>query len=191
MYQVLVNNLYVKGNERFDFHSLADCKKYISELPNGDYIVDILELNKISGNYMVTETFNIDKKEITMKEIIAYLPYGSTFYVDMEKFTDFNCKPELRKFKLDTENSKLCLLHGKLALRPLSDLTKEIEHKGENFIPKKELLSMFNCIEFDIMAFESDFNNMPYELVQKILEWNFDIFGLIGEDLAIDINSFV
>lgn len=62
MYQLIVNNLNKKGNERLNFSTLQECKSYVSALQNDDYIIDILELNKISGNYMVTETINIDKK---------------------------------------------------------------------------------------------------------------------------------
>lgn len=83
-----------------------------------------------------------------------------------------------------------------ILLHPLSDLTKEIEHKGERFIPVLKLLEA-NC--FDI-------NENPLELIEKykgiyfdidllslsdallLIEYHFDICGLIEKGEAIDLN---
>lgn len=83
-------------------------------------------------------------------------------------------------------------------LRPLSDLTKEIEHNGHEFVPIDELLENRDCdAEYNfIEALEDDWSSADdkmrfvlYSLMQKMLEWHFDVFGLIPQGLAIDINS--
>lgn len=88
-----------------------------------------------------------------------------------------------------------CLNETKPLLRPLSDLTKEIEHKGQRggdiFIPTRILM----CHQFKFCDDKEDllFNlqspesiqRCPYNVVHKLLEWHFDVFGLIPEGLAI------
>ncbi len=126
-------------------------------------------------------------------------------------------------------------------LRPLSDLTKEIEYNGEKFVPIEflfnNLVDAADVIEFDyefkeeikpvfqiddgwnhcmslkndyghILCFSFDSNSKSfmlgiesrpgvewcnisnqYEMFQKLFEWHFDIFGLIENKLAIDINT--
>lgn len=74
-------------------------------------------------------------------------------------------------------------------LRPLSDLTKEVEIRGKVFVPiikigfenKKDIA---NFLIFTIKNL-----HVPYCEMQKLLEWHFDIFGLIESNLAIDINT--
>jgi hypothetical protein len=76
-------------------------------------------------------------------------------------------------------------------LRPLSDLTKEIEVNGERFVPIVELSYYANeqtnkgkvGLEWGIV------NTFPYLDIQKLLSWHFDIYNLIEQGLAIDINT--
>lgn len=98
----------------------------------------------------------------------------------------------------------------KLLLRPLSDLTKEIEHKGERFVPilkwtdlpdwatvismgyaDKHYYATFG-IEDDIVSYKipGDVDSMNFYTVKKLLSWYFDIFGLINRGLAINLNDF-
>lgn len=86
-------------------------------------------------------------------------------------------------------------------LRPLSDLTKEIEHNGDKFIP---LIRINNELQYDwkfdikdncFIDFGLDYKNrfdtaeLPFDVIQKFCEWHIDIFGLIPEGLAIDFNT--
>ncbi len=84
----------------------------------------------------------------------------------------------------------------KLILRPLSDLTKEIEHNGEKFKPFEKLLEghikdgkHYRDILYAIQPAKFYIMSMPYHAMQKLFEWHFDVFGLIPEGLAIDINT--
>lgn len=97
-------------------------------------------------------------------------------------------------------------------LRPLSNLTKEIEIDGKKFVPIVELAKLAYpdlAWEFDrtraISEWNSErayfffnknsffacfFNNsIPNQLVlfQKLFEWHFDIFGLIDQGLALPL----
>lgn len=76
-------------------------------------------------------------------------------------------------------------------LRPLSDLTKEIEHNGERFVPIERISEMYGI---DIMTDER--NNLiapitlePYNAIRQLCEWHFDLFNLVSRNLAIDLNT--
>lgn len=81
-------------------------------------------------------------------------------------------------------------------LRPLSDLTKEIEHNGEKFVPIRKLLE---ANSFNLEKMETEYINsfaksmveiqMAYDDAQLLLRWHFDIFGLIEKGLALNINT--
>lgn len=85
----------------------------------------------------------------------------------------------------------------KLLLRPLSDLTKEIEHNGEKFVPVEIFDKVIDgwCDAYNewwnlqYPNFLQMMDSCPYEVMQQLLEWHFDVFGLIDQNLAIDINT--
>lgn len=107
----------------------------------------------------------------------------------------------------------------KIYRRPLSDLTKEIEHNGEKFVPMVELLKLAHesyykekigtryqeiefeqtpirakaCFSFmatkDLELYTLMPWNFPTWITQKLLSWHFDIHGLIEQNLAININT--
>lgn len=136
------------------------------------------------------EHFNLDDES----DVIVYIDewmYGFSknkkvgFSDNHYRYVDFNiCKP---------------------ILRPLSDLEKEIDHNGERFVPIKWFESNINKsiniylpinkdmdLEIDIET--EDYSQTidlfdGYISVQKLLEWHFDVFGLIDKGLAIDINT--
>lgn len=81
-------------------------------------------------------------------------------------------------------------------LRPLSDMTKEIEVNGEKFIPLHKILEeyCFDLSKMDndyILSFEDSLINvdMSYTTAQLLLSWHFDIKNLIDKDLAVNINT--
>jgi hypothetical protein len=138
----------------------------------------------------------------------------------------------------DIENNTFNGEVFKPILRPISDLTKEIEVNGEKFYPLLEIGIIIdddylyldedengiivgkdvnprcgcpydcNCMSYTYNLFYSDFNfystvyqdgnendmvneivHESFILIQKLFEWHFDVFGLIENDLAIDINT--
>jgi hypothetical protein len=77
----------------------------------------------------------------------------------------------------------------RLILRPLSDLNKEIEFNENLFIPNHHpLFKIFINADMDWFIDNCPFF-VDYGQVQKLLEWHFDVFGLIEKGLAIDINT--
>jgi len=132
-------------------------------------------------------------EKLQLKHIAAYLPYGLKFTIGYGKVFNltsnhiFNNHTGLFK-GLDNE--------AKPILRPLSDLTKEIEVNGEKFYPCDYFDNECNKFRNEV---EEEFKNMSrnnyfdgyiaHIAVLKLLEWHFDIFGLIEKGLAIDINT--
>ncbi|KKN55723.1 hypothetical protein LCGC14_0579320 [marine sediment metagenome] len=141
----------------------------------------------------------MDKLEL--KHVAPYLPYG-LIAINI----DNDVKYEVSVYQTASLQGKLPvdMLFGsvlqptdfKPILRPLLDLTKEIEHNGEKFVPyNTEMLSNFmlsvkgmDCLceyNFDI----SNYTNMRYYIIQMLIKWHFDVFGLIEKGLAIDMNT--
>ena len=113
-----------------------------------------------------------------------YLPYG------IQIKETFNEKNEwiLGKFNyyLFSVGSDIPIL------RPLSDLTKEIEVDGERFVPLKKFYREARLLlekEIRITPGEIISEYLSFEIIEKLLSWHFDLFGLIESNQAIDINT--
>src|SRR5690606_13632168 len=127
--------------------------------------------------------------KLELKHLAPYLPYGLRLFhaeYKAKHILDISIKEVI----YDSEMSAVTLtamVNGneylKPLLRPLSDLTKEIEHNGEKFVPS-ELLNF----DFSDLS-QLDYEYIPYNLATFLLEHHFDIFGLIENGLAIDINT--
>lgn len=87
-------------------------------------------------------------------------------------------------------------------LRPLSDLTKEIEVNGEKFVPLEKLFGtsvimagFLPCINTFNDNFELSVSKGTKTLYatlpqyEKLFEWHFDNYGLIEKGLAISIHD--
>ena len=80
----------------------------------------------------------------------------------------------------------------KMILHPLSDLIKEIEHKGEKFVPINKLKTYFGWgYLWDCYKKGETINlyAIPYACLSKLVEWHFDIADLISKGEAIDVNT--
>lgn len=144
---------------------------------------------------------------LELKHLAPYLPYGLEFiYTDTNKRGCIRSLYEIEEY----EDIKLSInrMDGehiwmfKPILRPLSDLTKEIEVNGEKFVPLNEIykinskVSIYKLtnhnleITFDTEDFMQEIDLYEgYLIMQKLLELHFDVFGLIEQGLAIDINT--
>jgi hypothetical protein len=153
-------------------------------------------------------THKIEKLELM--HLAGYLPYGLKVLVDISSFPKAHWLRQISKTaieplvgvkydkfyvggdKIDVDN----YYEFKPILRPLSDLTKEIEHEGESFIPKDSLHIDYAFDYFDenvhsislIEGFGFDVELFPYGLVQKLYEWHFNVHDLPA-DLWVDINT--
>lgn len=124
-------------------------------------------------------------EKLELKHLVGYLPYGA-------KIEDY--EPKFTIFELKGHNIEYCIKYNlKPILRPLSDLTKDIEVNGEKFVPIESLyyLKPFECsyLEMQEHIIGLDIEETPYWLVQKLYEWHFDLHSLIEKNLAIDINN--
>ncbi len=141
--------------------------------------------------------------KLELKHLAAYLPYGLKFRISEGKIFNLNAN---HIFNNHTGNYKGLDKGAKIILRPLSDLTKEIEVGGERFVPIEKLCDLYSpkfhnsyqndkCAGFvygfaahDVLNLKNIFEN-KYWQVEKLFEWHFDVFGLIPAGLAIDINT--
>lgn len=165
-----------------------------------------------------------------LKIYSAYLPYGVNCIAQGYNIDDFSDPVKPKKLELvGISDCKWCEIHeiGRsvtdqsyfeetyLLLRPLSDLTKEIEHNGERFYPigklhnssyrrrgrvckseyeVNEMLSgMITTKKSSFsLGVEVDTNrvdNNKQWVINYLLKWHFDIFGLIDQNLAINLNE--
>jgi len=136
--------------------------------------------------------------KLELKHLAGYLPYG----LKMLANNDF-VSPKIRKLTVD--GYQFIVNTRKPILRPLSDLTKEIENNGEKFVPINVLNEAFRPMSKDLVPYgyngklEIDIDTENYSqtidlmdgfcIAQKLYEWHFDIHGLIEKGLAIDINT--
>lgn len=150
-------------------------------------------------------------KKLTIKELAPYLPFGLKWMpiiVNRYHLNDYwdyireGHKTEMGLFQVekilecilnDPNDPHKRAIHAKPILRPLSDLTKEIEVNGEKFVPNKFLCDKSKlAIGCHIRNWNSNVNSiesMPVYDYNKLLEWHFDVFSLIEDGLAIDINT--
>ena len=153
--------------------------------------------------------------KLELKHLAAYLPYnlkltrnGFIGYL-IAIINDEDSITECFEFKVSCSNwweNNTDKNHYKPILRPLSDLTKEIKVNGDKFIPNCVLNARFvsntgnlvpyrwlNCnLELEIHTEEYSQTIDLFDgflIVQQLLEWHFDIYGLIDAGLAIDINT--
>lgn len=139
--------------------------------------------------------------KIELKHLAPYLPYGLKGNLVNLEYFDSQINKELYRIETGlTEKNKFyditvvvgdCegeIVDFKPILRPLSDLTKE----------RIDFL-WFEVIGVDRGNFdEHDFyekceigliNLLPIMVYDKLFEWHFDVFELIPQGLAIDINT--
>jgi len=142
-------------------------------------------------------------EKLQLKHLAGYLPYElkiRCFRNEQILFVeDLFLNGEVLDYLLITSKYN----HYKPILHPLSDLIKLITINGITFVPdtwiyyniKKdvEIYQFLNGeISLDIITenYSQTINLIDgYLIMQKLLEWHFDIYGLIDKGLAIDINT--
>lgn len=132
--------------------------------------------------------------KLQLKHLATYLPYDV-------RIKDYNREGVLFGITgshggqvqvLNTSTMKICDFKGTLqfvrpVLHPLSDLDKNIDCVNELYE---------NCSEIDseldyLPEFKGNLSNsgISYEAMDILISWHFDVFGLIDNGLAIDINT--
>lgn len=139
--------------------------------------------------------------KIEIKELVGYLPYGLKMKVNDVQFYRYEIMTLCDKTGLSNIGISDVIDEPqdfKPILRPLSDLTKEIEHNGERFVPvdvlcpKESYLTEYER-KVDICRLEMQgairFSYSAFCIVQQLYEWHFDLYDWIERGLAIDINT--
>ena len=138
------------------------------------------------------------KAELQVSDIAMYLPYGLTFLntqgdvkeLDTISMDSVNIKGRTRTYGMYCDVSDI-----KPILRPMVDLSKE-----DTFMDLKWIFSGLISyddqkrefrIEIEGGEYEDDvsISAMPYKVAQYLIENLFDINDLIGQGLAVDINT--
>jgi len=144
-------------------------------------------------------------KTLELKHILPYLLYKIDILIKRLKYPVSEYIEKLSLSNIGVIENKL--YNVKLVLRPLSDLTKEIEIDGEKFVPIDKILDTHSFIsDIHISKFrkfkiiqeqinilkdikELGYKYCDYWFLQYLFEWHFDISGLIEQGLAVDINT--
>ena len=140
--------------------------------------------------------------ELEIKHLAPYLPYGLKLqYVVREKVEKTGVLQSISHRDFETHPTRVSIegLYNeehiwmfKPILRPLSDLNNEIVINGE----KHQMWLLINGqkalengeIE-NMNGYQYSILELSYNKIQTILKFHFDIFSLIGQGLAVDINT--
>ncbi len=140
--------------------------------------------------------------KLEFKHLAAYLPYslrGKMVMKSGKLSAGMDISLDMiRDSGIANTNGRTDIFIIKPILRPLSDLNRFIEHNGEMFVPLEELQDWQElymdknrelCEKEDgshkVWVLET---TLSYKSVSLLLEWHFDVFKLIENNLAIDIN---
>jgi hypothetical protein len=123
--------------------------------------------------------------KLELKHWLVYLPYNVKI---VESYWSNRYSEQITEIiTLDLDNISMYFedKYSKIVLRPMSDLHKEIDIEGETFTPAERLKIMYPVDTFNSTNNSAQWS---YRIVQKLLEWHFDIYGLIDEGLVTNIN---
>lgn len=136
-------------------------------------------------------------KTLELKDICGYLPYGLKYqWTNMKSVRLISMTDEVdysSQHSLSTAWEWMVHRQARPILRPMSDLTEEITHRGEKFVPFDVLNNRGRFIEFDatgLLYTTAGCIDSDWPMVfDKFHEWMFDYRGLISAGLAIDVNT--
>lgn len=156
--------------------------------------------------------------KLELKHLAAYLPYSVNLKSNDGRLLSVMTGIQYPYIECTLEhNIANHFSNFSLILRPLADLTKEIEVNREKFIPIHRLKQggtdivdfyvengNYSCYDNEghetfydskrmcfFNCYRGDLREFQeqYNAFQKLLEWHFDIFSLIDAGLAVDINT--
>ena len=128
--------------------------------------------------------------KLKLKHLTVYLPYNIKAihknYKDEKGFLYYPLDLTERFYSMPTA----ILINFKPILKPLSQITKEINQNGKtiniDLISFKLLGGRFLS---EVLKEGKLIDELPHGLVSVLYEYHFDVFGLIENGLAIDINT--
>ena len=139
------------------------------------------------------------ENKLELKHLAPYLPYGlkGKFKLSDVIHLSIGQSDEIREKYLTVTNVDFFLRYCKPILRPLTDLMNPIKYKDLESISYMELLyAVYEDSQYISLSghglysrLQEDCLQFSYPVINKLIEWHFDVFGLIEKDLAIDINT--
>ncbi len=119
--------------------------------------------------------------KLELKQLAPYLPYGL-------KVTNGK---EIAEITLRNADDLQFATDFKPILRPLSDLDNE---NVDGYVYSDWLIEKYQSsyVENQINSIKEDIrwiNHCEYVIINDLIEWHFDVFNLIPQGLAIDINT--
>ena len=153
-------------------------------------------------------------EKLELKHLAPYLPYGLKYRqygnYPIKKGQD-NLLEHFGDVSLENAQNIIDDYNKKPILRPLSDLVKEITVNGETFMPVEKLFELnhpahksekyyytvvpnwIECSHFSTAVqfrfYLNDYFGNNYTTVCKLIEWHFDVFGLIEKGLAVSLTD--
>lgn len=128
------------------------------------------------------------KEQLTLEHLAPYLPYN------LQVRTQYTGGKINNPRDLTTSTiHSFIRCNGRLTiiplLHPLSQLAEEIEHKGKKLVPIEWLEDMYDTLDLHkqcgyLLKDERWVNQCDYMLICHLIEWHFDVFGLIEKGLA-------
>jgi hypothetical protein len=119
--------------------------------------------------------------ELQLKHLANYLEHELMFFVDCNDGDTMTCKLEGltdHEIYLDgfdttyTDNDD----YAKPILRPLSDLTKEIEHNGEKFVPLISIVEEIKGEEYEISKIKKHKDSVKFYVCNGLLGYYSNAF---------------
>ncbi|WP_312190239.1 hypothetical protein [Sphingobacterium sp.] len=139
--------------------------------------------------------------KLTIEHLAPYLPYATRVCIGKTErnLTAISLDSPfvfVSAWKGSREKEMVSIDDIKPILRPLSDLTKEIDHHGERFVPKNRIDQYTQVggdgklyLLVDGAHWSCNALSWDYSTVVKLISWHFDVFELIDKGLAVDINT--
>jgi energy-converting hydrogenase A subunit M len=129
--------------------------------------------------------------KLELKHLAPYLPYGLK-YIYVLKASGFFPKGTI-SYMSSLDISLLIKNNDikKPILRPLSDLIAliDIDFEDEKFKPVDVIIRKGGCRTAVGLHVRIEKGTLGFKYLDLLLQWHFDVFGLIEKGLAIDINT--
>lgn len=133
-------------------------------------------------------------KKLEISHVAPYLPHK--LEIKVGHISTATMTTDETSAKLIRVSSVLSVEAYQPILRPLSDLTKEITHRGKTFVPEAKIKNMFGDDIPNWNSFNQGWRNddltdtiIEHCVFSKLCEWMFDTQNLIGRNLAISVHD--
>jgi len=129
------------------------------------------------------------KKQLTLEHLAPYLPYGLRIYNIMDKsIVEMSVESEIYKYERKTELNGIASIMVVLnintlkpILRPLSDL------RTEDYSEMTASLGLYTGADIDFVIGAP--LQLQYNDLMTLVKNDFDVFDLLSDGLAININD--